>query len=82
MGEEYGRVSGYGGRVTSPIVDEDLAILGMVNSSWGDQAKGANRFVAFNKLHRRSRLVVRAGRVAGDLLLRPGRSPPSTASDC
>ena len=50
MGEEYGRVSGYGGRVTSPIVDEDLAILGMVNSSWGDQAKGMNRYVAFNKL--------------------------------
>ena len=49
MGEEYGRVSGYGGRITSPIVDEDLAILGMVNSSWGDQAKGANRYVAFNK---------------------------------
>jgi len=49
MGEEYGRVSGYGGRITSPIVDEDLAILGMVNTSWGDQAKGANRFVAFNK---------------------------------
>jgi outer membrane protein assembly factor BamB len=49
MGEEYGRVSGYGGRVTSPIVDEDLAILGMVNTSWGDQAKGANRYVAFNK---------------------------------
>lgn len=50
MGEEYGRVSGYGGRITSPIVDEDLAILGMVNSSWGEQAKGANRYVAFNKL--------------------------------
>jgi outer membrane protein assembly factor BamB len=49
MGEEYGRVSGYGGRITSPIVDEDLAILGMVNSSWGDQAKGGNRYVAFNK---------------------------------
>ena len=50
MSEEYGRVTGYGGRITSPIVDGDLAILGMVNSSWGDQAKGANRFVAFNKL--------------------------------
>jgi outer membrane protein assembly factor BamB len=49
MGEEYGRVSGYGGRVTSPIVDEDLAILGMVNTSWGDQAKGGNRYIAFNK---------------------------------
>ncbi|MCC6419862.1 MAG: PQQ-binding-like beta-propeller repeat protein, partial [Gemmataceae bacterium] len=47
--EEYGRISGYGGRVTSPIVDEDLVIIGMVNSSWGAQAKGANRFIAFNK---------------------------------
>jgi outer membrane protein assembly factor BamB len=49
MGEEFGRVSGYGGRITSPIVDEEFAILGMVNSSWGDQAKGGNRFVALNK---------------------------------
>ena len=47
--EEYGRISGYGGRVTSPIVDGDLVIIGMVNSSWGAQAKGANRFVAFDK---------------------------------
>ncbi|MBI1831008.1 MAG: PQQ-binding-like beta-propeller repeat protein, partial [Planctomycetes bacterium] len=37
MNEEYGRVSGYGGRVTSPIVDEELVILGMCSSSWGDQ---------------------------------------------
>lgn len=47
--EEFGRITGYGGRVTSPIVDGDLAILGMTNSSWGDQTKPANRFVAFNK---------------------------------
>ena len=47
--EEYGRISGYGGRVTSPIVDGDLVIIGMVNSSWGAGAKGANRFVAFDK---------------------------------
>lgn len=47
--EEYGRITGYGGRVTSPILFEDLMVIGMVNSSWGDQAKGANRFVAFDK---------------------------------
>ncbi len=47
--EEYGRISGYGGRVTSPIVDGDLVIIGMVNSSWGSGAKGANRFVTFDK---------------------------------
>lgn len=47
--EEFGRVTGYGGRVTSPTVDENVVIIGMVNSSWGDHAKGANRFVAFDK---------------------------------
>jgi len=47
--EEYGRISGYGGRMASPIVDGDLVIQGMVNASWGDQARGGNRFVAFDK---------------------------------
>jgi outer membrane protein assembly factor BamB len=47
--EEFGRVSGYGGRVTSPIIDEDLLILGMINSNWGEQARGGNRFVAMDK---------------------------------
>src|SRR6185369_8698520 len=45
--EEYGRISGYGGRVNSPIVDGDLVIIGLVNSSYGDQARGGNRFLAF-----------------------------------
>jgi outer membrane protein assembly factor BamB len=47
--EEFGRVTGYGGRSTSPIVDGDLVIVGIINASWGDQARGANRYVAFNK---------------------------------
>jgi outer membrane protein assembly factor BamB len=47
--EEYGRISGYGGRINSPIVDGDLVIMGLLNSSWGDQARGACRFVAFDK---------------------------------
>jgi outer membrane protein assembly factor BamB len=47
--EEYGRISGYGGRLTSPVVDGDLVIIGMPNASWGDQAKGGNRFLALNK---------------------------------
>jgi outer membrane protein assembly factor BamB len=49
LGEEYGRVSGYGGRVTSPTIDEDRLIVGMVNSSWGEYARGSTRFVAFDK---------------------------------
>ena len=47
--EEFGRVSGYGGRIVSPTVDGDLVIIGMLNSSWGDQARGGNRYAAFNK---------------------------------
>ncbi len=47
--EEYGRISGYGGRINSPIVDGDLVIMGILNASWGDQARGGCRFVAFDK---------------------------------
>jgi outer membrane protein assembly factor BamB len=47
--EEYGRISGYGGRVTSPVVDGNLVIVGMLNSSWGEQARGGNRFLAMDK---------------------------------
>jgi outer membrane protein assembly factor BamB len=47
--EEYGRVSGYGGRLVSPIVDGDLVILGMVNANWGEQTVGGTRFAAFEK---------------------------------
>jgi outer membrane protein assembly factor BamB len=46
--EEFGRVTGYGGRIVSPIFDSGLVIVGMVNASWGDQARGLNRFVAFD----------------------------------
>ena len=34
--EEFGRVSGYGGRVVTPIVDEDKVIVSMPNASWGE----------------------------------------------
>lgn len=47
--EEYGRITGYGGRIVSPVVDQDLVIVGMINANWGDQARGNNRFVAFDK---------------------------------
>jgi outer membrane protein assembly factor BamB len=47
--EEFGRVSGYGGRITSAIVDEDKVIIGMLNGSWGEQTVGQTRLVAFQK---------------------------------
>ena len=46
--EEFGRVTGYGGRIVSPVYDSGLVIVGMVNGSWGDQARGQGRFVAFD----------------------------------
>ena len=47
--EEFGRITGYGGRIGTPIVDEDLVIINMINASWGDQARGGHRFLAMNK---------------------------------
>ena len=47
--EEYGRVSGYGGRTSSPIVVDDLVIIHFVQSSWGDNGRGGFRFAAFDK---------------------------------
>ncbi len=47
--EEYGRITGYGGRVTSPIVVDDLVIIHFLNASWGDQGRGGHRFLAMDK---------------------------------
>ncbi len=46
--EEFGRITGYGGRISSPIFDGGLVIVGFVNSSWGNQARGGNRYYAFD----------------------------------
>ncbi len=47
--EEFGRVTGYGGRVGGgPIFAEGLVIVGIVNSSWGDHGFGLNRIAAFD----------------------------------
>ena len=46
--EEFGRITGYGGRIVSPIFDSGLCIVGMVSGSWGDHARAASRFVAFD----------------------------------
>ena len=47
--EEFGRATGYGGRVGGgPVFDSGLVFMGLVNSSWGNQAIGGNRFFAFD----------------------------------
>ncbi|MBI4582552.1 MAG: PQQ-binding-like beta-propeller repeat protein [Planctomycetes bacterium] len=47
--EEQGRISGYGGRTHTPVVDEDLVILSSLTSSWGSHGKGAHRYFACDK---------------------------------
>lgn len=47
--EEYGLLSTYGGRTNVPVLFEDLIIVSAVVIGWGDMAKPAHRFLAFNK---------------------------------
>ena len=47
--ELFGRVSGYGGRTYTPIIDEDRVIVAFNNSSFGPHAMGAHRFLALDK---------------------------------
>ena len=47
--EEYGRFTGYGGRVVTPVVDRDLVILSFLNTSWGNHAAMRHRYFAFDK---------------------------------
>ncbi|MGD9857608.1 MAG: PQQ-binding-like beta-propeller repeat protein, partial [Planctomycetaceae bacterium] len=47
--EEYGLLSTYGGRTNFPIVHENNVIISAVIIGWGDMAKPAHRFIAFDK---------------------------------
>jgi outer membrane protein assembly factor BamB len=47
--EQDGRITGYGGRVASPVIVGDLVVIGMINASWGDQGMSSNRFLAMKK---------------------------------
>lgn len=47
--EEFGLLSTYGGRTYTPIVFEDLVLISAVTINWGDLARPAHRFMAFDK---------------------------------
>jgi outer membrane protein assembly factor BamB len=49
LGEDFGLLTTHGGRTVSPIVDGDLLILSGVTFGWGEHARGAHRFIAFDK---------------------------------
>ena len=49
LGEDFGLLTTHGGRTVSPIIDGDLVILSGVTFGWGPHARGAHRFIAFDK---------------------------------
>ncbi|HEX9726347.1 MAG TPA: PQQ-binding-like beta-propeller repeat protein [Vicinamibacteria bacterium] len=49
LGEDFGLVTTHGGRTVSPLIDGDLVIVSGLNSGWGNQARGGQRFFAFDK---------------------------------
>lgn len=49
LSEEYGALNTYGGRTNFPIVHEDMVIISAIVIGWGEMAKPAHRFIAFDK---------------------------------
>ena len=49
LGEDFGLLTTHGGRTVSPIIDGDLVIVSGVTFQWGKEARGAHRFMAFDK---------------------------------
>ncbi|NJL27500.1 MAG: PQQ-binding-like beta-propeller repeat protein [Thermoanaerobaculia bacterium] len=50
LGQDFGRASGYGGRTTTPLVDEDRIILHVIGSGWGPtRGPAVDRTYAFDK---------------------------------
>ena len=49
LGEDFGLLTTHGGRTVSPIIDGDLVIVSGVTFQWGAHARGAHRFMAFDK---------------------------------
>ena len=48
--EEFGRISGYGGRTHTPMIDEGRVVISFLNAAWGNQGRGSHRYLALNKL--------------------------------
>ena len=49
LGEDFGLLTTHGGRTVSPLIDGDLVIISGVTFQWGEHARGAHRFIAFDK---------------------------------
>ncbi|QDU45980.1 outer membrane biogenesis protein BamB [Symmachiella dynata] len=49
LSEEYGALTTYGGRTNVPVIHGNLVIISAIMIDWGDMAKPAHRFIAFDK---------------------------------
>ena len=49
LAEDFGLITTHGGRTASPIIDDNLLIVSGLSSGWGEQARGGQRFFAFDK---------------------------------
>ncbi len=49
LSEEFGLLSTYGGRTNVPVLSEDKLIISSVIIGWGEMARPAHRFMAFDK---------------------------------
>jgi outer membrane protein assembly factor BamB len=66
LGEEFGLISGVGGRTHSPLVDEDRLIVSFVNTGWGEQGVLRHRTFAFDKRTGELRWVSSPGELPQD----------------
>ena len=68
LAEDLGRASGYGGRTSAPIIDEDRVILSVIGSAWGSLGgPPRHRYVAFDKATGRVRWVSTPGGQPADM---------------
>lgn len=49
LGEDFGLLTTHGGRTVSPLIEGDMVIVSGVTFQWGPHARGAHRFMAFDK---------------------------------
>ena len=49
LAEEVGLVTTHGGRTVSPVIEGDLVIVSGITTGWGELARPAHRFMAYDK---------------------------------
>jgi hypothetical protein len=82
MMEEYGRLTFPNGRTGSLAIDGNLVITDGITANWGTDGPASNRFYAFDKTNRRTRLVLHSGHGPSTARLRRRSSPISAITAC